>query len=520
MAEPWIRCHARLYDRRVVTRAMRALRVDEMTAIGHLVTFWGAVSERVARGDLLDGDVARYSDDVLADMARWRGDVHLFATFVRRDHCDSRGVLNDFTEYFGLLAERRRKNRERMQSARKSLAAPPEAVDDEIDARIASMSGSRGRIPITPAERATCAYCGNKADRWDYVITAREGGKRQKSNIVPSCGRCVSERRDAPIESFLAMRGIEQDTWERFFDVDVAGLRDQFVQHTNADVEKSVDKPINEQKNTFANVQSTNENVQSTEGKSVLHNFTKRTTVKAKDQKQDQKLLAGDDLPAKTGIDASHSEMPSAREDSKESDHTDYISALPPKVKRKLNRFIERFYENTAAGDIRVVDVLGQINRGLSRQGVMLKGERILIEPAPLGRALDDMPESMDKPDSAIVMLLMKLHSGKANHVTAENGELRTENVSRETKALESQPISDPNAAALVSALANGKSLISNLHGAANIPEDIRRRLEQAERDIRREMGMAQRGESQNGAHQGGASVPVDQNPSGEEEGA
>lgn len=113
MAEFWIRVHASLIDKPVVDRAVHALDVSEHEAIGLLVTFWGAVSSNV-----IGGRVGDRTDRQLEAWARWKGERGLFSKFIREQHLDRYGRVNEWEEYAGKLEQRRANERERKAQQR------------------------------------------------------------------------------------------------------------------------------------------------------------------------------------------------------------------------------------------------------------------------------------------------------------------------------------------------------------------------------------------------------------------
>ncbi len=113
MAEPWIRVHATLIDKPVVDRAVDVLGIDEHAAVGLLVTFWGAVSQHV-----IGGHVGERTDRQLETWARWKGKRGRFAAFIREQHLDAEGRVNEWDEYAGALEVRRAKERDRKAKER------------------------------------------------------------------------------------------------------------------------------------------------------------------------------------------------------------------------------------------------------------------------------------------------------------------------------------------------------------------------------------------------------------------
>jgi hypothetical protein len=118
MTEPWIRVHANLHAKPVVSRAIEALGVKAPEAIGLLVTFWGAVSQHAP-----NGDVSGASDVTLERWAGWTRKAGRFAAFIREQHTIN-GRVREWDEYHGVLEAKREKERERkrLERERKEIA--------------------------------------------------------------------------------------------------------------------------------------------------------------------------------------------------------------------------------------------------------------------------------------------------------------------------------------------------------------------------------------------------------------
>jgi len=116
MAEPWIRVHARLSEKRVVARCAETLRIDHYKAMGHIVALWGGVSLNVVGGMI--GDVP---DSLLERWAGWTGKRGAFAKWVREQHMDDEGRVNEWFDYAGALEVRRAKERQRLHDKREEL---------------------------------------------------------------------------------------------------------------------------------------------------------------------------------------------------------------------------------------------------------------------------------------------------------------------------------------------------------------------------------------------------------------
>lgn len=128
MAEPWVRVHANLADKPVVTRAMEALGVSGHEAMGLLVQFWGAVSQHVQ-----NGFVADQSDSQIERWGGWTRKRGKFAAFIRASHLDESGRVNEWDEYAGKLEQRRATERDRLRQKRGGVAQQPSETDGDVD---------------------------------------------------------------------------------------------------------------------------------------------------------------------------------------------------------------------------------------------------------------------------------------------------------------------------------------------------------------------------------------------------
>jgi hypothetical protein len=131
MAEPWIRVHANIADKRVILRAVAQLGLETNEAIGLLVRFWGAMS-RLGN----DGDVNTLADHEIESWAGWnkRGKRGQFAAFIRKSHTDEDGRVKEWDVYAGALEDRRAKDRDRQRRARERRRSSRERhADGEND---------------------------------------------------------------------------------------------------------------------------------------------------------------------------------------------------------------------------------------------------------------------------------------------------------------------------------------------------------------------------------------------------
>lgn len=144
MAEPWIRVHANLAARPVIRRAVVALGVEKHKAMGLLVQFWGAVSQHTVNGDIRD-----VPDSDIEEWAGWKGKRGKFAVFVRSQHADAGGRVNEWDEYAGSLELRRAKDRLRQEERRRRIQEERERLSRGL-----SHGASRGGHADAPRDVA------------------------------------------------------------------------------------------------------------------------------------------------------------------------------------------------------------------------------------------------------------------------------------------------------------------------------------------------------------------------------
>ena len=136
MRVPWIRVHGALIDKPVVTRLAEAVKVSRLEAAGLLVTFWGAVSQHCA-----NGQVAHYSDAQIEAWAHWTRRRGAFAKWLRDHHLDDDGRVREWDEYAGKLEVIRERDRQRKAAKcpaerdRNSSGKPSELLDVSTPAR-------------------------------------------------------------------------------------------------------------------------------------------------------------------------------------------------------------------------------------------------------------------------------------------------------------------------------------------------------------------------------------------------
>lgn len=149
MADPWIRVHAALIDKPVIARAVTALGVNEHAAVGLLVTFWGAVSRNV-----VGGMAGPATDAQLELWARWRGKRGRFAAFIRSQHIDIEGRVNEWDDYAGALEQRRAKERDRLRNKRTDVAQQNASVATRAPERNDTIRDEENRGGAPPVQGA------------------------------------------------------------------------------------------------------------------------------------------------------------------------------------------------------------------------------------------------------------------------------------------------------------------------------------------------------------------------------
>ncbi len=174
MAEPWIRVHANIAGKPVVWRAVEALGVSSLEAVGLLVTFWGAVSQHAS-----NGQVASLPDSQLEAWAGWTRKRGKFAAFIRAHHLDSDGRVNEWDEYAGALEEQRRQSRDRKRKSRGShsdrhaengvTSSPTKRNDNDTKRDALVLVDDSASVPNEPELTALfLTICANRAitERW------------------------------------------------------------------------------------------------------------------------------------------------------------------------------------------------------------------------------------------------------------------------------------------------------------------------------------------------------------------
>ncbi len=145
MSEPWIRVHANLLSKPIVTRAAESLGVSRHEALGLLVAFWGGVSQHAT-----NGAVFGLSDMLLESWAGWHRRRGRFAEFIRTAHLDAEGRVNEWDDYAGKLEQRRAKERERLRNKRATPAQPLQDVGTHARER----NDTKRELP-TPTAKAS-----------------------------------------------------------------------------------------------------------------------------------------------------------------------------------------------------------------------------------------------------------------------------------------------------------------------------------------------------------------------------
>lgn len=201
MAEPWIRVHANIAEKRVVIRASDSLRVTTNEAIGLLVRFWGAMS-RLGH----EGAVSGLTDREIETWAGWRGKRGVFAAFIRASHTDAEGRVNEWDEYAGALEDRRAKDRDRQrrrrdvrrmsrgQSAGSHADAPRDVTPGSAPARANETKRDDTRTTSSSSARDAFEQVVQRAASPEACRTALESMLSGNDPATPQPTRPVFER--------------------------------------------------------------------------------------------------------------------------------------------------------------------------------------------------------------------------------------------------------------------------------------------------------------------------------------
>ena len=121
----WIEVHQELPGHWKTLRLARALQIDEMQAMGHMVALWlWALNSRA------DGDLSRFEPIDIACGAHWRGDPEAFLQALRTaELLDEGDRIHDWDDYAGRLRDHREANARRSREcrARKRAASRDDA---------------------------------------------------------------------------------------------------------------------------------------------------------------------------------------------------------------------------------------------------------------------------------------------------------------------------------------------------------------------------------------------------------
>jgi hypothetical protein len=198
MSAFWIRVAGDLARRKVTYRVMHALGVSKHEAMGLLVEFWANVAEHCT-----GGYVADVSDMQLDAWADWRGEPGAFASFVRANHLDADGRVNEWEEYAGKLEQRREADRllkeaERQQrGADRARARSTPSAGRHADVEVAS-SGERRDVQRMSAGLP-------QAVRTDSV-PARANETRTKRDYLPPAPPLGAQADSPPAATVRALK--------------------------------------------------------------------------------------------------------------------------------------------------------------------------------------------------------------------------------------------------------------------------------------------------------------------------
>lgn len=93
----WTESHTVLIRHRKTINLAIFLGIEPVHAVGHLTVFWHNVLEQAE-----DGDIAKWSDEFIAQSACWKGDANTFCKALRSvGWLDNDGKIHDWLDYAG-----------------------------------------------------------------------------------------------------------------------------------------------------------------------------------------------------------------------------------------------------------------------------------------------------------------------------------------------------------------------------------------------------------------------------------
>lgn len=124
----WFECHVALGQHPKLLKLCRTLDLSKPTAVGHLTYLWWWALQYA-----MDGNLARFDVDDVADGAQWSGDAQVFIdALVECRFLDEDLSIHDWDDYTGRLVDGIAKyrqanaNRQRRFRARHRLEAVPD----------------------------------------------------------------------------------------------------------------------------------------------------------------------------------------------------------------------------------------------------------------------------------------------------------------------------------------------------------------------------------------------------------
>ena len=106
----WVEVHQSLPTHKKTVRVANALGIEQVHAVGHLVTLWLWALDNAPDGDLDDA-----TDGEIAFYAQWRGDATQFVDALRSAHFLDGNQIHNWTDYAGRLIQARARNKQRMK---------------------------------------------------------------------------------------------------------------------------------------------------------------------------------------------------------------------------------------------------------------------------------------------------------------------------------------------------------------------------------------------------------------------
>jgi hypothetical protein len=211
----WIESHQEIAYHPKTRKLARRLGVGIPQAVGHLHLLW-----HWALSYAEDGDLSRHSDEDIAIGVMWEGDEAEFvAALVDAGWIDDDlRSLHDWGDYAGRLIERRKRNAERMKSARAAHAPRTHRAHDDDDARTtqATQPNPTNQTEPTsslPAPQVNGSSGESKTD--DTPAVDARVATASSEAAVPAASADQSKSKDE-VQRLEALRSDFEKFWEQY----------------------------------------------------------------------------------------------------------------------------------------------------------------------------------------------------------------------------------------------------------------------------------------------------------------